>query len=203
MSHRTQTRKRPYRKRRRAELEEETRLRITEAAVGLHGSVGPARTTISAVADRAGVQRATVYRHFPDEEALFQSCSAHWATQNPPPDFGRWPEIANFDERLRTGLGELYDWYSRNEPMLENVSRDVALVPAMQAPAAAFAAALQAAADALVTGRAERGARRRRLRAAAGHAIGFGTWRSLVREQGLSDAEAVDLMARLVSAASQ
>ena len=196
------TTKRPYRKRRRAELEDETRLRITEAAVGLHGSVGPARTTISGVADRAGVQRATVYRHFPDEESLFQACSSHWATQNPPPDFERWTEIADCDERLRTGLGELYDWYSGNEQMLENVSRDVALVPAMQAPTEAFAAALQAAADALVAGRPERGARRRLLRAAAGHAIGFGTWRSLVREQGLSRDEAVALMAATVDAST-
>jgi AcrR family transcriptional regulator len=197
------TTKRPYRKRRRAELEDETRLRITEAAVGLHGSVGPARTTISGVADRAGVQRATVYRHFPDEESLFQACSSHWATQNPPPDFQSWMEIADYDKRLRTGLGELYDWYTRNEQMLENVSRDAALVPAMQVPTAAFTAALQAAADALVAGRPERGGRRRRLRAAAGHAIGFGTWRSLVREQGLSPAQAVELMSRLVAAAAR
>ena len=76
----------PYRKRRRAELEDETRLRITEATVDLHGTVGPARTTVSAIAERAGVQRATVYRHFPDERALFGACSAHWIAANPPPD---------------------------------------------------------------------------------------------------------------------
>ena len=82
--------KRRYRKRRRAELEDETRRRITEAAVELHGTVGPARTTISAVAERAGVQRATLYRHFPDEEALFDACSSHWAAQHPLPDLADW-----------------------------------------------------------------------------------------------------------------
>src|SRR5918996_4055938 len=87
------TAKRPYRKRRRAELEDQTRLRITEAAVELHGRVGPARTTISAVADRAGVQRATVYRHFPDEDALFAACSGHWAAMNPSPDPSAWQAI--------------------------------------------------------------------------------------------------------------
>lgn len=157
---------------------------------------------MSAVADRAGVQRATLYRHFPDEEALFAACSSHWAAQNPPPDFSRWAAIDDRDERLRTGLRELYDWYARNELMLENTSRDEALVPAMRAPREAFAAALRSAADALVAGRPERGARRARVRAAAGHAVGFETWRSLVRDQGLSEGQAVELMARLVAAAA-
>src|SRR5688572_8391494 len=97
---------RPYRKRRRAELEEQTRLRITEAAMELHGSIGPARTTVSAVADRAGVQRATVYRHFPDEESLFAACSSHWTAQNPRPDLAAWAETEDPDQRLRTALGE-------------------------------------------------------------------------------------------------
>jgi AcrR family transcriptional regulator len=195
--------KRPYRKRRRAELEQQTRRRITEAAVDLHGSVGPANTTMSAVAERAGVQRATLYRHFPDEEALFQACSSHWATQNPPPDFSRWAAIQDPGERLRTGLGELYAWYERNERMLENVSRDVSLVPAMRAPRSEFAAGMSAAVDALVSGRGERGAARRRVKAAAGHAVAFETWRSLVREQGLSRSAAVTMMTALIAAAAQ
>jgi AcrR family transcriptional regulator len=102
--------RRRYRKRRRAELEAQTRLRITEAAVELHGSVGPARTTISAVADRAGVQRATVYRHFRDEDALFEACSSHWMAQHPLPDAVAWSAIEDPDERLRTALHELYAW---------------------------------------------------------------------------------------------
>src|SRR5215210_7954708 len=111
--------RRPYRKRRRAELEAVTRLRIAEAAVDLHGSVGPARTTISAVAERAGVQRATVYRHFPDEDALFDACSSHWMAQHPLPDPTAWAAIENPDQRLRVALGELYDWYADGEHMLE------------------------------------------------------------------------------------
>src|SRR5215213_9482442 len=98
--------RRPYRKRRRAQLEAETRLRITDAAIELHGSVGPARTTISAVADRAGVQRATVYRHFPDEEALFDACSSHWMAQHPLPNVEAWKAITDPDERLRLALGD-------------------------------------------------------------------------------------------------
>ena len=122
-----------YRKRRRAEQEESTRLRITEAAVDLHGSVGPARTTISAVAERAGVQRATVYRHFPDEEALFAACSAHWLAGHPLPDAGRWESIADPGARLRTALAEIYAWFERGEQMLEKTTRDVAVVPALRA----------------------------------------------------------------------
>jgi AcrR family transcriptional regulator len=195
--------RRHYRKRRRAELEEETRLRITEAAVELHGSVGPARTTISAVAERAGVQRATVYRHFTDEAALFDACSSHWMERHPLPDLSAWGAIADPDARLRSALRDLYGWYARGEYMLEKTTRDVTLVPALQPSMDAFAAWLDPATDSLVRGRPERGARRRRVRAAVGHALSFGTWRSLVRDQGLSEPEASELMAGLVRAAAE
>ena len=112
--------KRPYRKKRRAELEEATRRRITESAVELHGSVGPSHTSMSAVAERAGVRRSTLYRHFPDEGALFEACSAHWAAANPPPDLAGWAAIANPDERLRTAVAELYAYWRRTEPMISN-----------------------------------------------------------------------------------
>ncbi len=197
----SKTAKRPYRKRRRAQLEDETRLRITEAAVDLHGSVGPARTTISAIAERAGVQRATVYRHFPDEEALFGACSSHWAGQNPRPDLAGWAAIADPGERLETALSELYAWYERSEYMLEKTTRDATLVPAMRPVIEVVGAWFGEAVETLVRGRPERGARRRRAKAAIAHALAFATWRSLVREQGLSETEAVRLMAGLVKAA--
>jgi len=193
--------KRPYRKRRRAELEDETRRRITEAAVELHGSLGPARTTISAVAERAGVQRATVYRHFPDEEALFGACSSHWLAQHPLPDLERWAAIADPDERLRKALTDLYRWYEGAAGMLEKTTRDAALVPAMAPARERMAAWLAAAIATIVRGRRERGARRRRIEAALGHTVSFATWRSLVREQGLSERDAVDLMRDLVAVA--
>src|SRR3954468_20367632 len=107
--------KRPYRKRVRAEHEEQTRRRITESAVELHGTIGPARTSISAVAERAGVRRSTVYRHFPDEAALFDACSTHWEAANPPPDLARWESIGDPDERLQAGLSDLYAYYARTE----------------------------------------------------------------------------------------
>ena len=116
--------KRPYRKKRRAELEEQTRRRITESAVALHGTLGPARTSISALAEHAGVRRSTVYRHFPDEAALFAACTAHWMADNPVPDIGRWAAIDDPDERLRAALDELYPYYRRTERMMENLIRD-------------------------------------------------------------------------------
>jgi len=191
---------RPYRKRRRAELEEETRRRITEATVELHGTLGPARTTVSAIAERAGVQRATVYRHFPDDRALFEACSSHWGARNPRPDAGRWAEIADPEARLRTALAELYDWYDGTEYMLEKVARDAALVEAMRAPVARTAEWLAAAAGLLAAGRDDDGPG---VRAAIGHALAFDTWRSLVRRQGLAPAEALDLMARLAGCAAR
>jgi AcrR family transcriptional regulator len=190
--------RRRYRKRRRAEQEDETRRRITEATVALHGAVGPARTTVSAIAERAGVQRATVYRHFPDERALIDACSAHWRAANPLPDIAGWAEIGDPDERLRTALGQLYAWYDRTEYMVEKITRDAAVVEALQEAMARVAAWHDAATGVLAAGRTGDAAPDR---AAIAHALAFDTWRSLVRRQGLSPAEAVDLMARLAACA--
>lgn len=198
----SETPARTYRKRRRAEQERETRERITEAAVKLHGSVGPARTTVSGVAKEAGVQRATVYRHFPSEESLFAACSAHYWQANPLPDPAQWSAIADPAVRLRTALGELYALFGRTEGMLDKTVRDAPLVPAMAAASGAFLAYVEAVVDAIVAGRPERGKARRRVRSAVGHAVSFRTWQSLVRGQGLTDAEAVELMAAMVEAAA-
>src|SRR6478735_5817333 len=121
--------KRPYRMKRRAELEQATRRRITESAVELHGSLGPARTSMSAVAEHAGVRRSTLYRHFPDEAALFEACSAHWAAANPPPDLVAWALVGDPGERLTQALGELYAFYGRTESMFENLLRDEVAMP--------------------------------------------------------------------------
>ena len=188
--------KRPYRKKRRAELEAETRRRITETAVELHGTVGPSRTSISAIAERAGVRRSTVYRHFPDEAALFAACSAHWAEQNPLPDLEGWGSIGDPGERLRTGLREMYAFYRRAERMLENLYRDESAVPSVKQQFTAFRGYLAAAHETLLRGRPERGRRRDEARAAIGHALAFTTWRSLTREQGLDDEQALELMCR-------
>ncbi len=195
------SRPRAYRKRRRAEQEEETRRRITEAAVELHGSVGPARTTVSGIAELAGVQRATVYRHFPDEESLFGACSAHWLAANPLPDTSPWKEIADPQERLRVALAEIYAWYERTGYMLERTTRDAPVVPAMAAPVAAMGRWREDLAELLMRGRAARGARRRKVRAAVALALDFLTWRSLAGEDGLDRAAAVDLMSSLAAAA--
>src|SRR5947209_14271443 len=115
---------RAYRMQRRAESQEQTRQRIIESAVELHGTVGPSRSSMSAIAAHAGVRRSTVYRHFPDEAALFDACTAHWAAANPPPDLVAWSAIDSPDERLGVALDQLYAFYRRTEPMLENLFRD-------------------------------------------------------------------------------
>lgn len=194
--------KRPYRKRRRAQLEAETRLRITKATVDLHGTVGPARTSVSAVAERAGVRRSTVYRHFPDEAALFAACSAHWTAANPAPDLGRWSAIENPDDRLRRALEELYAYYGRTEDMMVNLHRDEVTMPIVAELFAGFRGYLSDARDTLMAGRRERDRGRSRVAAAVGHALAFGTWRSLVREQQVDDRDAVDLMCGLVAGAA-
>ena len=190
--------KRPYRMKRRAEAQERTRRRITESAVELHRTLGPARTSISALAERAGVRRSTVYRHYPDEAALLAACSAHWVAQYPYPDPGAWARIEEPAERLGVALGELYAHYGRVEQMMDNVLRDAATSPAVRNQLAGLRGYLDAARDVLMEGRRLRGRARTRARAAIGHAISFPTWRSLVREQGLREADAVELMRGLV-----
>lgn len=186
--------------RRRAESQRQTRQRITESAVQLHGTLGPSRTSISAVAAHAGVRRSTLYRHFSDEGALFDACTAHWAMANPPPDLSAWSTIEDQDERLTVALGELYAYFRRTEQMLENLFRDEQL-PLVRERFGAFREYFAMAQDTLMSGRGLRGAARRRTRAAIGHAIAFSTWKSLVREQGLGDAEATTLMCALIAAA--
>jgi AcrR family transcriptional regulator len=185
---------------RRAELEEATRQRITESAMELHGTVGPSRTSVSAVAERAGVRRSTVYRHFPDETALFAACSAHWRAANPPPDLERWATVEDPDERLRIGLQELYAFYRRTERMMDNLVRDEPLVPTVKRTFRNFRGYLASARDTLMAGRRSRGRTRARTQAAIGHAVAFTTWRSLASEQELDDRQAADLMCRLVAA---
>jgi AcrR family transcriptional regulator len=194
--------KRPYRMTRRAELEEQTRKRITESAVALHEERGPARTPISAVAERAGVRRSTVYRHFPDEEALFAACSAHWRAANPSPDPGAWAAIEDPAERTETALRELYAFYSRTEAMYTSLLRDEPVVPIVHRLLGDFYGYLRAIQDILMAGRRLRGRAARRTQAAIGHALSFPTWRSLTREQGLADADAVALMSALVERSS-
>jgi AcrR family transcriptional regulator len=194
--------KRTYRKTRRAELEEETRLRITESAVALHEQVGPARTTVSAVAEHAGVRRSTVYRHFPDDEALFLACSSHWRAANPPPDPGAWATIEEPAARTRAALRELYAFYGRTEGMYVSLLRDEPLVPVLRRRLADFYGYLRMIRDGLMAGRGLRGRRARRTRAALGHALAFATWRSLTREQELSEEDAVALMCALVEGAA-
>jgi AcrR family transcriptional regulator len=194
--------KRQYRMKRRAEQEARTRQRITESAVELHGTLGPARTSIKAVAEKAGVPRSTVYRHFADEEALFGACSAHWAAENPPPDVSRWEQIEDPGERLEVALAELYAYYRRAGDMLDKLLRDEQAVPIVAELFAPFHQFMDAITEMLMRGRSLRGKARNRVRAAIAHAISFRTWQQLTEEAELGDDGAAELMRCLVAAAS-
>jgi len=194
--------RRPYKMKRRAELEAQTKQRITESAVALHGTLGPAHTSMKAVAEHAGVPRSTVYRHFADEEALFGACSAHWAAENPPPDVTRWQQIDDSDERLEVALAELYAYYRQAGDMLDKLLRDEAQVPMVAKLFAPYHQLMEMITEILMRGRGLRGKARARTRAAIGHAISFRTWQQLTEDEELGDAEAADLMRRLVAAAA-
>ena len=186
--------------RRRADLADQTRLRITEAAMRLHTSVGPSKTSVSAVAEEAGVTRLTVYRHFQDQGELFEACSRHWFTLNPAPDPAAWRSIPVLEDRARVAFSELYGWYRACGDELFPIYRDMAMVPASAQDA--MRARSRERADALIDGLSVPRTAKRRLRAVAGHLVGLMTWRSLAIEQGLDEDEAVDVAVRMLSAAS-
>src|SRR5919205_445098 len=195
----TATRK--YELKRRAERQEETRRRIVAAAVDLHTTVGPSRTTVQAIAEKAGVTRPTVYAHFPDARSLFEACSGHVRASIPPPDPTAWGSISDPGERLETALRELYGYYERLEPLLENVQRDAAVMPIVAEMNAYRVRYLEEIRDLLLEGWTTGDGSRARLMPAIGHALEFRTWQSLVRRQGCETNEAVQLMVTFVRAA--
>jgi AcrR family transcriptional regulator len=194
--------KRKYELKQRAAEMAETRRRITEAAVELHGTVGPARTTLSAIAKRAGVQRHTVYRHFPTEADLFGACSSQFLIANPWPDLEPWRGIGDPKQRLVHALEKLYAWYERTEPMCSNVLRDAELVEALRPTIVPLEDYLAEATAILAADWPARGRRRRILAAALRHALDFQTWRSLTKNNQITRTETVELATALVEAAA-
>ncbi len=191
---------RKYELKQRAESLAATRERIVGATVELHDSLGPAQTTISAIAERAGVQRLTVYRHFPDERSLFEACSAHWTARNPKPDPSSWAAVDDPEARLRIALTEIYAFYRSTEGMTGNIVRDLPISPVLQEVAAPLTDYWQAVRDVLDRGWNSRGHKRALVRAVIGHAIEFETWRSLTGRQRLGDGDAAETMVSLARA---
>jgi AcrR family transcriptional regulator len=188
---------RAYELKQRAERQEQTRQRIIEAAIELHQTLGPARTTVTDIADRAGVSRLTVYRHFPDELALGMACSGLYWELHPLPDPEAWRSFPTLAGRLRAALEETYAYHRQTEPMMSHALADSADTPIMQPYHEHWRHAAAVVAKAGPHG--DPGDPM--LRAAVGHALAFGTWRSLTRDQELTDREAIELMLRLVPAA--
>lgn len=186
---------RKYELKRRAERLAETRQRIVEATVSLHTSVGPAQTTISAIAEHAGVQRHTVYAHFLDERELFDACSAHWATLHPFPDPAGWAGIEDPERRLRVALDAVYEWYERVGDDLEIFKRDSGVHARTSELVARREQRLLSLRDGLAAG----WPRRKAVKAAIGHALELETWHSLVRRQRLTRKQALDAMLRFVT----
>jgi AcrR family transcriptional regulator len=189
---------RAYRKVKRAADEQRTRARIVDAAEALHGEVGPARTTIVAVAERAKVTRATVYRHFPDDESLFLACSGQWLARQTLPNPDAWVAQGDPFAVLHSGLTDIYRYFRDGERMLTLVLRDAAAVPSRIREARL---AQERQWRERLTRRLPR-RRRKTVQAAVAHAMSFGTWRSLCVDQGLSNASAVNLMVAMTAAAA-
>jgi AcrR family transcriptional regulator len=187
---------RKYELKKRAQSQAETRRRIVDAAVELHRTKGPARTTFSDVARLAGVQRHTLYRHFPDERHLFAACSSAYFEMYPPPDPAAWRASGDSEERLTHGLVALYEWYERIEDMLTSVLRDIevhALTRETQERLAGpvFGAMHDALADVVPE--------REPARAALDLALDFHAWKRL-RASGLSSRDAAEAMVRAIEA---
>lgn len=187
---------RTYTLKKRAESQAQTRQRIVEAAVGLHGTVGPAATTFSMIAEKAGVQRHTLYAHFPDERAMVLACSAHVEQRDPLPDAGPWRAIADRRERLRTGLAALYAWFERNAQLVACVLRDAEHDPLIREISQLRFGPFFAAYHEVLGGKLNA-----RQRAMLSLALSFHTWRTLTRDGGLSQAAAVAAMVRAIECA--
>jgi AcrR family transcriptional regulator len=192
---------RPYQQKKRAEQQEETRRKIVEATIALHEAVGGPKTTVSAIAERAGVERATVYRHFPDERSLLEGCTGHYLAKNQPPDPHSWLTIEDPVQRLQCALEEIYAYHRRTEPMSARAVIDMPQMPVLRQVLAPMFAYWEEVATLLIAAW-DKHRQHRLLAAAVGHAIAFQTWQSLVRAHGLDDDEAVALMVRMVACAA-
>ena len=196
-----------YNLKRRAERQEETRLRIARATLELHEILGPSKTTISAIAERAGVGRPTVYAHFPDELSLGKACSSLGLSENPPPDPGPWKEISDPEQRLRVALAELYAYFRRSERMLMNVLRDAEreweAKPHVREIMKPMVEHWERMKETLAAGWKDGKDHPQPLPGAIGLALDFETWHTMVRKQGLSDEQALDLMVGMVRCAMQ
>jgi AcrR family transcriptional regulator len=184
---------RPYQLKRRAERQEETRQRIIEATIELHQTVGPAATTITEIAERAGVGRVTIYRHFPEDFDLDRACSGLYFERNPAPDTERWKRVTDPAERLRLALKESYAYHARTEQMISRALAD-ARDHSVMAP---YHDHWRRAVEVLLEPWRAHGKQRKQLRAALALALSFDTWRTLVPEQRLTNAQAIDLAMRL------
>ena len=180
----------------------ETRKRIAAAAVELHGTIGPSRTTLSAVANLARVQRHTLYRHFPTEADLFGACSAHFFTENPLPDIEPWRNISDPRQRLQQVLDDLYGYYESTERMFSNVLRDAELIEDLRPTLVPMQEYLNEVTEILATGWSARSRRRLLLAAATRHAIDFQAWRSLTKDTHITRTEAIELVTGLVETAA-
>lgn len=189
---------RTYTKKRRAASEEQTRQRIVESAIAIHQQEG-GNSTISAIADRAGVGRVTVYRHFPDELALITACTSHYMGLNPPPDLESWASIDNSVERLRHGLAETYAYHRQTEAMMTVAEREVAANPVLadlMKPLEEYWAAAQRI---LAAGWSDGQDTPPLVEESIGLAISLPAWRILTGQQGLSDSECVSLFVTSIS----
>jgi AcrR family transcriptional regulator len=194
--------KRRYELKARAESQQRTRERIVQATMELHKEVGPAKTTVAEIARRAGVQRLTVYNHFPEEAELFAACQAHWRGLHPLPDVSEVLALGDPIERVREVLRHSYDWYRRTAAMAEKVQRDRGAVPPLDALLARTSdARLAQLAEQLSGGFGARGRRAEKLRALIRLALDFWTWRGLTRE-GLDDNDAAELMSETIACAA-
>lgn len=192
---------RRYEMKRRAERQEDTRRRIVEATIALHAEVGIS-ASITSIAERAGVSRLTVYRHFPDERSLLSACTGTWFEANPPPDPMAWVGTTDPVERLRTGLRELYAFYRRHAVLLGRGEDESPTNPILAEVMTPFVTAVARIGDVLADAWVREVRDPSLVRAAIGHAVAFSTWRSLAMDQGLDDDDAVTLMVALASSAS-
>lgn len=184
---------RKYTKNKRADQQEKTRSRIVAATVALHQKLGPANTSIKAVAEKAGVQRLTVYRHFPDEESLFEACSSAYLEQHPPPNMADWSDVLDAEKRSYLAILMFNQYYRDTADMWKSVYRDLGKLEALQGPMTEFKSYLNLVSNDLLAAWRLKGKKKKQCLITLRHCLLFTTWDSLMQE-GLSEKQITELM---------
>ena len=180
---------RRYRSDRRQAGVDETRRRIVGAAVALHAEQGAMATSFAQVAKRADVAVPTVYKHFPNQAALLQSCTGHVFACSPALGPEIYRGLATAEARLAALAKAAFAVHRFQAPWMRRGIHEAALMPDLakivDEARSQFRRLVALALEPRFAGRPPAG-----LVALIEILLGFSAWQRLAEEAGLSQSGA-------------